>query len=255
MNSFTIKGVCIGQGRPKTIVSLMEPTEDGLVACAREAVCAGAECLEWRADFARDVHDPAAMARTARALAATLPHTPLIFTFRSAGQGGRCELAMAEYMALNQAVVETGAIDLVDIEVGIGAELVAEQVAFARDRGTRTIVSHHDFAKTPSATWMYDELLRMARLGADVPKLAVMAHGTADCLRLMEATARARDALGQPVLTMAMGADGMLSRLAGETFGSALTFCALGDASAPGQVELADARRVLESLHAAMGAH
>ena len=41
-----IKGVRIGEGRTKTIVSLMEADQEGLLATAARAVAAGADCLE-----------------------------------------------------------------------------------------------------------------------------------------------------------------------------------------------------------------
>ncbi|MDI4751558.1 type I 3-dehydroquinate dehydratase, partial [Salmonella enterica subsp. enterica serovar Anatum] len=42
---------------------------------------------------------------------------------------------------------------------------------------------------------------------------------------------------------------GVISRLAGEVFGSAATFGAVKKASAPGQISVADLRTVLTILH------
>lgn len=249
MNAIHIKGVCLGEGRPKTIVSLMDAEVGGLVQSARRAVDAGADCLEWRADFAHDCHDAAAMTQTGEELVRSLPHTPLVFTFRSTGQGGRQELCIDEYLALNQAIAAAHAADVVDIEVGIGDDNVRALVRAAHAQGLAAIVSHHDFAETPSVEWMTDQLARMAELGADIPKLAVAAQSAVDCLHLMEATAAAHRQLDRPLITMAMGACGTISRLAGEAVGSAATFCALGTASAPGQVELVTATKALDALH------
>ena len=47
---------------------------------------------------------------------------------------------------------------------------------------------------------------------------------------------------------MSMGAPGAVSRLCGETFGSAMTFANPGQASAPGQVALDVVNEVLDSL-------
>ena len=47
---------------------------------------------------------------------------------------------------------------------------------------------------------------------------------------------------------MSMGALGAVSRLCGETFGSAMTFANPGQASAPGQVALDVVNEVLDSL-------
>ena len=54
-----------------------------------------------------------------------------------------------------------------------------------------------------------------------------------------------------PAITMAMGPLGVVSRLAGETFGSAVTFGTVGAASAPGQVDARALRAVLDLVHEA----
>jgi 3-dehydroquinate dehydratase-1 len=41
-----------------------------------------------------------------------------------------------------------------------------------------------------------------------------------------------------------------VTRLSGETFGSALTFASVGRASAPGQMDLDTLNTVLDALHA-----
>jgi 3-dehydroquinate dehydratase-1 len=53
---------------------------------------------------------------------------------------------------------------------------------------------------------------------------------------------------------MAMGPLGVVSRLAGETFGSVLTFGTVGAASAPGQVDAARLRAALDLIHEAQPA-
>ena len=86
--------------------------------------------------------------------------------------------------------------------------------------------------------------------GADLPKLAVMPQSRTDVLELLAATAEMADLHPEtPVITMSMGTLGAVSRLAGETFGSAMTFANPGQASAPGQVSLDIVNEVLDALH------
>ena len=69
-------------------------------------------------------------------------------------------------------------------------------------------------------------------------------------LELLAATAEMADLHPEtPVITMSMGTLGAVSRLAGETFGSAMTFANPGQASAPGQVSLNIVNEVLDALH------
>ena len=71
-----------------------------------------------------------------------------------------------------------------------------------------------------------------------------------DVLELLAATAEMADLHPKtPVITMSMGALGAVSRLAGEAFGSAMTFANPGQASAPGQVSLDIVNEVLNALH------
>ena len=240
----------LGEGRPKTIVSLMGAEVAECLDTVAAGQAASVECFEYRADFARDVHDPQAMAANTRALGKATPANPLLFTFRSANQGGRLTLPVEEYVALNRAVIEEGAVDLVDIETQIGDALVRELVACAHAHGVAAVVSYHDFAGTPSADRMVGLLAHMVELGADIPKIAVMAHDARDALALLAATEEAaRTHADRPLLTMAMGREGSITRLTGELFGSAMTFCSLEQASAPGQVDVARARRIMNDLH------
>lgn len=77
-----------------------------------------------------------------------------------------------------------------------------------------------------------------------------MATSKKDLLRLLTATEMMTSGEDDGlVLTMAMGGDGMLSRLTGEIFGSCLTFCSLKAASAPGQVDCDSAYTIMQTLH------
>jgi 3-dehydroquinate dehydratase-1 len=53
----------------------------------------------------------------------------------------------------------------------------------------------------------------------------------------------------RPMMTMSMGGTGVVSRFAGEIFGSAMSFGMIGRASAPGQVEVDRLAGVLDLVH------
>ena len=56
----------------------------------------------------------------------------------------------------------------------------------------------------------------------------------------------------QPIVAISMGREGAFSRLAGEFFGSAITFGSDDAASAPGQIDAGVLRDVLSGMHAAL---
>jgi len=142
-------------------------------------------------------------------------------------------------------------VDVVDVELFTSDEAVRAVVSIAHQHGVAVIVSSHDFDATPPAAELVARLRRAQDLGADLPKLAVMPTGPQDVLTLLEATWTMSSAYAdRPIITMSMAGAGVISRLAGEVFGSALTFAAVGATSAPGQVDVASVRPVLALIHA-----
>ena len=91
------------------------------------------------------------------------------------------------------------------------------------------IASNHDFRKTPPKAELISRMRKMQELGADIPKIAVMPQSTEDVLTLLSATEEMRRCYAdRPVITMSMAGTGVVSRMCGEVFGSALTFGAAG---------------------------
>ena len=94
----------------------------------------------------------------------------------------------------------------------------------------------------------------MQELGADIPKIAVMPTCRRDVLTLLCATEEMyTEHADRPIITMSMAGTGLISRLCGEVFGSALTFGAAKKASAPGQAAVNDLNNMLQVLHENQG--
>ncbi|MDD6651533.1 MAG: type I 3-dehydroquinate dehydratase [Eggerthellales bacterium] len=250
MGAIEIKGMKLGEGAPKTIISIMGADADECLSIIEEGKAAGVECFEWRGDFNDDRYEPEKMVELGRKVSAALPEHPLLFTFRSVSQGGNDTLTVPQYVALNKAIIEAEILDIVDIETWIGDEAVLELVKCAHEHGVYALVSYHNFAGTPSKEWMVNLMTHMLDMGADIPKCAVMAKDAADALKLLAATEEVRRLhTDGPTLTMAMGREGSITRLAGEYFGSDITFCSLAKSSAPGQVDVRLARKIMDELH------
>ena len=91
---------------------------------------------------------------------------------------------------------------------------------------------------------------KMQDMGADIPKIAVMPQNKADVLTLLAATEEmSRVYADRPIITMSMGGDGVISRLCGEVFGSSMTFGAVGQVSAPGQISVDQLFDALSIIH------
>lgn len=252
MKTVTVRNVVIGKGAPKIIVSLMAKD----IAMVRsEALTyreADFDILEWRVDHFADVASIDAVLDAARAIREILPDKPLLFTFRTAQEGGEQALPAEDYFALNRAAIDCGLVDMIDLELFTGDAQVKATVEQAHAKNVLVIMSNHDFHKTPAAEEIVQRLRKMQELDADIPKIALMPQCKTDVLTLLSATLEMHERYAdRPIITMSMAKNGVISRLAGEVFGSAATFGAVKKASAPGQIAVTDLRTVLTILHQA----
>ena len=95
-------------------------------------------------------------------------------------------------------------------------------------------------------------LRKMQDMDADIPKIAVMPQGPADVVTLLDATQEMYTKYAdRPIITMSMS-NGVISRLCGECFGSSMTFGAVGQVSAPGQIPVEQLNTALKILHDAL---
>lgn len=250
MPCVNIRGCAIGEGRPKVIVPIVERSQDAVLASADALAGRTLDLVEWRADWFDGFADTAALGCCLHGLRARLGGRPLLVTFRTKAEGGERALALPEYEIFCRTVCASGCADLLDLELFTAGPRLPALVALAHGYGVKVVCSSHDFARTPAQVEMVRRMVQMQKAGADIAKLAVMPRCRADVLALLAATAEmAEQHPATPVVTMSMGALGAVSRLAGETFGSAMTFASAGKASAPGQVELDVLNAVLDALH------
>lgn len=248
-----IRGITVGTGTPKVIVPIVGKTQSEILSKAQSFAGQPIDVVEWRADFYEDVQRTEQVLETLAALRAALGDMPLLFTFRTKKEGGERGISIQDYTALNTAAAESGYADLVDVEVFSGDEVVRKNIAAIHAGGALVVGSNHDFAKTPPQDEIVRRLRRMQELGADIPKIALMPACAADVLTLLAATREmAEEYADRPVVTMSMGPLGVVSRLCGEVFGSAMTFGAVGQVSAPGQIPVDELAEVLAIFHKAL---
>jgi 3-dehydroquinate dehydratase-1 len=246
-----IRHVVIGEGRVKTIVPITGTTADEAIAQARViGASAQTDVVEFRIDFLDIALDARRLATLGPRVAAQLNGKPLIVTFRTQPEGGNKTIADDDYRALYETLLKAPFADLIDIEMSRGEAVVRRLVAAAHDIGAFIVMSSHDFSGTPPAAELLARLRRQQELGADVLKLAVMPRDPADVLELLRATWEMASRYAErPIMTMSMGGTGVVSRLAGEIFGSAMCFGMMGRASAPGQIDVDRLTDVLDIVH------
>ncbi len=248
-NIVKIRNLILGEGLPKICVPVMGKDQREIVYSARSAMEQEPDMIEWRVDFLQRIEDTEALCDVLKELRGCLGDTPLLATFRTKREGGEQELSYDAYIHMYRAILESGMADAIDLELYFDSAAVSALIDAAHACGKKVILSNHDFQKTPPKNELVRRLEKMQELGGDIAKVAVMPQNNMDVLKLLEATDEAHRKLQGPVVTMSMGAIGAVSRLLGETFGSALTFGMAGQASAPGQIPVEDLRSILQKLH------
>ena len=264
VKTITVRNVKIGDGIPKICISVMGRKEADIIVNAQLA-SEQADIVEWRADFYEDIHDTDKVIALAEKIRQAVKDVPLLFTIRSIREGGECQLSADEYEKINEAVIKSGFVDMADVEIFTGieaepsnaevyeiSESTASIIKNAKSAGVIVVASNHDFDKTPSYNEIIKRLRTMKEAGADIPKIAVMPNSKKDVFTLLSATAAmSEDYADGPVISMSMSDKGVISRIIGESTGSAVTFASLGTPSAPGQVEAGLLRETLNIVHQA----
>lgn len=192
-----------------------------------------ADLFEVRGDLVRDL-DLLTLVRART--------RPMLFACHPVSEGGRWDDGDAKgRRVLLQEAVKRG-FDYVDVEYRSGLLNVAAEKA-----GRGLIVSHHDLERTPEDL---DGLYAgMAEMGADIVKIAVTPRSVADVGRLLVfAQDRARVS-GPPLVPIALGPLGVVTRILGGRWGAPFTYACAGPGqeAGPGQIPaavLADLYRV-----------
>jgi 3-dehydroquinate dehydratase-1 len=248
--SFEVRGVSIGVGIPKICVPIVSSCEEQIVKQAVEiAACPWADMAEWRVDHWHHPFSQEQLCNTLKALRVALNDKPLLFTFRTQREGGQWQPQWNEYEDLCVWAAQSGMVDLVDVEAFFDEKKTPQLTQKLQRAGCRVVLSHHSFEGTPEWEELLWRFTLMQAAGGDVLKVAVMPHSPRDVLALLQVTQAAREMSDRPIITMSMAGQGVLSRISGELFGSAVTFGSLGQASAPGQLPAQQLHHILHILH------
>lgn len=244
-----IKGHEFGNGKPVVCVPVIEQTREAILIKVREMEAENVEMIEWRMDWFEQVASEDKVAALLEELRDAVKETVLLCTFRSQAQGGQRSLGREQYQRLNLLVAQTGVPDMIDLEFYEEAK-PCQAIEALRRAGVKVVCSNHDFHRTPALAEMQSQLEDMVAAGADFAKLAVTPGCKRDVLRLMDAVLAVKELHpDRHFIAMSMGADGAVSRILGEWYGSEVTFGAFGKSSAPGQVEYGRLGELLDKLN------
>ena len=239
----------LGEKGTKICVPIVGTTVKEILDATAVACNTPCDVVELRIDYYERAHSIDAIIELLMLMKPQLKGRGLLFTWRTKGEGGEKSISSQDYFTMLERLIPTGLIDAIDIELFFDQDRMIKTIEFAKVHGVTIVMSNHDFNGTPSRDVIVNRLIQMKGFLADVPKIAVMPHTTGDVLTLLEATAEVKALYpSDPIITMAMGPLGAITRASGALFGNAMTFASAGKASAPGQIDVHELKRILDTL-------
>lgn len=246
---YVVKNLNIGDLPVKTIVPITAKTTEQAIAQAQViAKNPNADVAEFRIDLLEFAADSKKVIALGQQLNQILKDKPLIATIRTHNEGGKMTVSDQDYEKIYREYLKKPFMQLLDIEMFRDAGSVAKLTKFAHDKKVLVIMSNHDFAKTPEQQDIENRLLKQDQMGADILKIAVMPKSKQDVFTLMNATLAVSQKSQKPLLTMSMGQLGTISRVATANMGGSLSFGMIGEASAPGQIDVTQLKQLLKTV-------
>lgn len=217
------------------------------------------DLVEWRVDRFEAAARSGEIDAGLTLIAEALPSMPILATYRTPAEEGQPQLRPNppanspdlpdNYVELVGRLARGQGVALVDVERS--HPRAAEALAVCESAGTPVVLSEHHFDRPLPADEVRAVFAAMAEAGAAVAKLAVMPNVASDVTELMHATALAAGEAATPLIAIAMGPLGQVTRVAAPAFGSCATYCTVSASSAPGQVPAREAREAVDRLAAA----
>ncbi len=202
-------------------------------------VSAGVDALELRVDMLRNYSEEFVADQVS--ILRRHSHLPIIFTVRSKGQGGKFPDDPDALFALNHLAVKLS-VPFVDMETHWPQKYLD---GLLNNRfGSKIIASHHEFnsngGSEDNLRRIYTQCSQNGR--ADVVKVVVMATCEQDAIRLMRVAQDTKLPNSPPLISLAMGAAGQISRVLNKVF-TPVTHPMLPVKAAPGQMSMLEIQK------------
>ena len=224
------------KGSPKICVSITEKDSTRAAESIRRIERYEPDLVELRIDYMQQPLDLESVRNTTK--------LPIIATNRSSDQGGILHRPDAERLATLLEACDAG-FDYVDLELNTSSK--EGFVDYVKDAGVKLIISYHDFKGTPKKDLFIEILNREIELGADVCKIVGTAVSPMDNITYLVFLAETPE---NDLVCFSMGRQGVMSRIFSPLFGGAFTYASTqsGMESAPGQLTIADLRKIYRML-------
>ena len=116
MKTVKVRNTVIGEGIPKICVPVFEKTKDEILNEAKNIAGLQPDIVEFRADRFEGYRDQENMNDVLSGLRDVLGDIPMLFTLRTANEGGEAEITGGDYADVIVKACRSGLIDMADAE-------------------------------------------------------------------------------------------------------------------------------------------
>ncbi|HPS87211.1 MAG TPA: type I 3-dehydroquinate dehydratase [Spirochaetota bacterium] len=133
----------------------------------------------------------------------------------------------------------------VDIEVENDDDFKNEIIEAAKLKNCKTIVSYHNYTKTPVIRELEQIMRWCFESRCDIAKIACHVDSNEGCSRLLSLYS-----YGNPIIAIGMGDDGKITRIAATLLGAPFTYASIDDSkqTAPGQFDSVKLKTIIDMI-------
>ena len=211
----------------KIAIPIFQKKYEDVIEVALDCIDKGADVLEFRIDGLENP-DVSKIKNTINEI-----NFPMIATNRINSEGGFFKGSEEERFNILYECCDL--VDYIDIELQSNDEYINK----IHETGVKTIVSYHDFEKTPDLNEITYIVEKEQKLG-DIAKVAFMPQNLEDTLTILAVLSHCKD-----TIAISMGDLGSYTRVMASKFDSPITFAAGRDVTAPGQIDIETMKALL----------
>lgn len=227
----------------KICVPVMGKDKKEIIEQAEKVVAFHPDMVELRADYLEKINKEIVI-DIANEIKSILKDIELVFTYRTKKEGGEKEINTSDYKEI--CIAAASVCDYVDVEIIGHTDIAKDLVSEIQKNGAKVIGSNHHFESTPKDEDIIQIMKSMEEAGADICKIAVMPVRRGDVERFISVSEKLKNIISTPIITMSMGELGSITRVCTAQTGSCVTFAVGVKASAPGQIDVGMARKLLK---------
>lgn len=211
----------------KIAIPIFQAKKEDVIKVAEDCIEKGADVLEFRID-ALDNPNFKDIQEIIEEI-----NFPMIATNRISSEGGSFKGTEEERIDILLKCAPL--VDYVDIELQSDDKYIKQ----IHDTGVTTIVSYHDFHKTPEINEIMYIVEKEHKLG-DIAKVAFMPRDLDDTLKILAILSHCEN-----TIAISMSDLGSYTRVMASKFDSPITFAAGTDVTAPGQIDIETMKSLL----------